>query len=84
MLTEIGPPLWQAKADKRADIVSFACHGSGLNSVNHGEILLEYDTYSLFEDSLPDSKFIFFRKWVVYGLEHKLEISSHHGYNITI
>ena len=33
--------MWQAEAD-RADTVCFACHGSGLNSVNHGEILLEY------------------------------------------
>ena len=26
----------------RADTVCFACYGSGPNSVNHGEILLEY------------------------------------------
>ena len=28
--------------DALADTVCFACHGSGPNSVNHGEILLEY------------------------------------------
>ena len=37
-LNEFGPPMWQAEADT----VYFACHGSGPNSVNHGEILIEY------------------------------------------
>ena len=46
--------MWQAEADT-ADIVCFACHGSGPNSVNHGEILLEYGTwYGISVGSDPD------------------------------
>ena len=30
----------------RADTVCFACYGSGPNSVNHGEILLEYGSFA--------------------------------------
>ena len=37
-LKEFGPPtMWQAEADT----VYFACHGSGPNSVYHGEDLIE-------------------------------------------
>ena len=42
-LAPTGLPMWQAEADI-ADNVCFACHSSGPNSVNHGEILLQYGT----------------------------------------
>ena len=43
-LTKFGPPIWQAEGDKEMTLVCFACHRSGPNSVNYGEILLEYGT----------------------------------------
>ena len=45
--------MWQAEADT-ADTVCFACHGSGPNSVNHGEILFEYGNMAVFHGMLNE------------------------------
>ena len=42
MVNRIWPAYVAGWSWQRADTVCFACHGSGPNSINHGEILLEY------------------------------------------